>query len=199
MITLTATFQTYWHIGTGRGAGQGVDALTEKDPNGLPQVSGKMLKGLFRDACYKLETWDILKKETTNTLFGTRIDSEDTPLSRHETTPGCLHFSALRLPEEDRQALQTDESLIPLLYTTLASTAIDEKTGTAKNKSLRMTQVAVPLTVTGEISLIKDPAPFTQEEVQNIIEQCSSLITHLGAHKTRGLGEVQWQIDSQNK
>ncbi len=215
MITLTATFQTYWHIGTGRGAGQGVDALTEKDPNGLPQVSGKMLKGLFRDACYKLETWDTLKKETTNTLFGTRIDSEDTPLSRHETTPGCLHFSALRLPEEDRQALLAEEdnqadlqteaeqqpskSLIPLLYTTLASTAIDEKTGTAKNKSLRMTQVAVPLTVTGEISLIKDPAPFTQEEVQNIIEQCSSLITHLGAHKTRGLGEVQWQIDSQNK
>jgi len=194
MITLTAQFQTYWHIGTGKGAGQGVDALTEKDALKLPQVSGKMLKGLFRDACNKLEAWKLVNENTTHILFGTRTNNEDILLSRHDTTPGCLHFSALRLPESDRQALQADATLIPLLYTTLAATAIDGKTGTAKNKSLRSTEVAIPLEVTGKISLIKDPQPFSKEEIQTIIEQCTSLITHIGAHKTRGLGEVHWQI-----
>ncbi|MCF6299379.1 MAG: RAMP superfamily CRISPR-associated protein, partial [Thiomicrorhabdus sp.] len=57
MIKVIAEFQTYWQISTGRGAGYFMDSLIDKDVHGLPYVSGKTLKGVFRSAVEKLDAW----------------------------------------------------------------------------------------------------------------------------------------------
>jgi len=194
VIQLTAKFQTYWHVGTGKGAGQGVDALVDKDQLGLPQVSGKMLKGLFRDACFKLEQWEAVDSGRTNQLFGSRTSD-----SRFETEPGILNFSALRLHEKERAALSHNQALISHLYKTLHSTTIDHKTGSAKEKSLRAFEVVVPIAVYGEIEInptLLGAHNLSLDEVQAQIKQFSDYITHLGAMKTRGFGEVVWQIET---
>lgn len=185
---LKADFQSYWHIGTGRGSGQNLDALVEKDDAGLPYVSGKTLKGLFRDAVYKLDTWQ--NKKLTDSLFGKRTEDE----SRDETTAGILRFNNLELAE--KAYLKQNTSYIPHLFKTHASTTIDFETGTAKEQSLRMIEVVVPMQLTSHISILPGlvETALSDEEVFAILQQAASLITHIGANKNRGFGRVNLEV-----
>lgn len=185
---LKADFQSYWHIGTGRGSGQNLDALVEKDDAGLPYVSGKTLKGLFRDAVYKLDKWQ--KKDLTDSLFGKRTEDE----SRDETQAGILRFNNLELVE--KAYLKKNSDYIPHLFKTHASTTIDFETGTAKEKSLRMIEVVVPMQLTSHISILPGlvETALSDEEVFAILQQAASLITHIGANKNRGFGRVNLEV-----
>ena len=184
---IKAHMQSYWHIGTGRGAGQNLDALVDKDPNGLPIIPGKMVKGMFRDAFYRLEAWQHIDRESTTKLFGTRNDHHG------KTTAGQLLFSALSLPEADY--LAQHPQLIAHLYSTHSSTAIDHGTGIAKDKSLRSQQVSIPLSLQGSIEW----QPESEEpQLLQKLQLAASLITHIGANKSRGYGEVNWEITACN-
>ncbi|NCS63300.1 MAG: hypothetical protein CO158_00750 [Piscirickettsiaceae bacterium CG_4_9_14_3_um_filter_43_564] len=197
---LTAEFLTYWHIGTGRGSGQNLDALVEKDAHGLPYVPGKTIKGLFRDAFYKMDHWQ--STQYTDFLFGART-AEDKH-TRDETTPGRLRFSNLNLIERDyliqhdNQDDKYEGKLIPHLFQTQASTAIDEKTGSAKEKSLRMIEVVVPANLEGDIeylpSIHDKEQPVSLDDLTKLLEQAASLITHIGANKNRGMGRVRLEV-----
>jgi CRISPR/Cas system CSM-associated protein Csm3 (group 7 of RAMP superfamily) len=198
---LTAEFQTYWHIGTGRGSGQHLDALVEKDAQGLPYIPGKTIKGLFRDALYKLDNWQATKN--TDLLFGLRTDSNEK--DRTETQPGLLRFSNVQLVEQAYLSQPENSQLIPHLFQTLASTAIDEKTGSAKDKSLRMTEVVIPAQLHGEITLLPpiEDSKFAEQQtqllaqpdkIQQLLAQAASLITHIGANKNRGMGRVRLEV-----
>lgn len=188
-----AQFHNYWHIGTGRGSGYHLDALVEKDAHGLPYVPGKTLKGLFRDACYKLNVWG--HSMPLEMLFGIRADATDE--SRNDTSVGALRFSSLELIEKDYLAQDTTEikSLRNHLFSTLSSTAIDEETGIAKDQSLRMIEVVVPVTVVGEIELLHDLDELDTTQIKALLNQAASLITHIGANKTRGFGAVTLEIE----
>lgn len=188
-----AQFHNYWHIGTGRGSGYHIDALVEKDAHGLPYVPGKTLKGLLRDACFKLNSWGHTMP--METLFGQRGDATDE--SRNDTSIGALRFSSLELIEKDFLAQRTKEvkKLRSHLFTTLSSTAIDEETGIARDKSLRMMEVTVPVTLIGEIELLHDIDELDTTQIKALLNQAASLITHIGANKTRGLGAVTLEIE----
>lgn len=198
---LQAEFQTYWHIGTGRGSGQNLDALVEKDEHGLPFIPGKTVKGLFRDAFFKLDAWS--NQSHTDLLFGIRTaEGEKT---RDETQAGILRFSNLHLIERDyliEQDANNENKLIPHLFQTQASTAIDEKTGSAKEKSLRMIEVVVPVTLIGEIDYLPPIADSEWGQKQqalveilpNQLATAASLITHIGANKNRGMGRVRLEV-----
>ncbi len=197
-MEIDAQFLSYWHIGTGRGSGHNLDALVEKDFNGLPYIPGRTIKGLFRDAFFKLDQWQ--SKEQTDLLFGTRTNNESN--TRDETQPGLLRFSNLELL--DKAHLIAQNSLIPHIYQALASTAIDENTGSAKDKSLRMIEVVIPTNLTGSISLIEPIGEsehqnnqrqlMEQESIKELIAQAASLITHIGATKNRGFGRVVLEV-----
>lgn len=188
-----AQFHNYWHIGTGRGSGYHIDALVEKDVHGLPYVPGKTLKGLLRDASYKLNAWG--HSMPVEALFGKRGDATDE--SRNDTSVGALRFSSLELIEKQYLAQNTSDikSLRNHLFTTLSSTAIDEKTGIAKDKSLRMIEVVVPVTLVGEIELLHDLEELDTTQLKTLLNQAASLITHIGANKTRGFGAVTLEIE----
>ena len=208
--TLNAQFQTFWHIGTGRGSGQSLDALVEKDAHGIPYIPGKTLKGLFRDAFYKLDQWQ--NQQNTNLLFGSRSTNESTDgtnneqIPSNETSSGILRFSNLELKEKDYlKSQKEDKNLIPHLFQIQANTKIDSETGSANKSSLRMTEVVIPVQLSGSIQIIspinneqseKQIAWLEANDVQKLLEQAASLITHIGANKNRGLGRVVLEIKS---
>lgn len=186
---ILATFHSYWHIGTGRGSGYHIDSLVEKDASGLPYIPGKTIKGLMRDASYKLESWGHAC--ATDSLYGKRGSATDE--TRNETTKGSIRFSSLELPEKGYLADKGE--LKSHLFQTLSSTAIDDETGVAKSQSLRMVEVTVPVKLEGEIEVISNQnLEISKEELKSLLAKSASLITNIGAHKNRGFGLVTLEI-----
>ena len=52
--TMILKMQGYWAVGSGKGGGNEVDNRIDRDSEGLPYIPGKMLKGLIKDACNRL-------------------------------------------------------------------------------------------------------------------------------------------------
>jgi uncharacterized membrane protein YqhA len=68
-----------------------------------------------------------------------------------------------------------------------------------------MTEVVIPVQLSGSIQIIsplnneqskKQVAWLEANDVQKLLEQAASLITHIGANKNRGLGRVVLEIKS---
>ncbi len=186
MIKVVAEFQTYWQISTGRGAGHFMDAVIDQDVNGLPYVSGKTLKGLFRSATEKIEAWQPESQPVTDLLFG----SVTQQARRHETQAGCLSFSNLQLSGIEIEQLNQHPHLKRMLTQSVSNTQIDVLSGVAKDKSLRTQQVAVPLTLEGEITL-SEQASLSMAEAFKTLERAAVFVTHVGAKKSRGYGQVK--------
>lgn len=199
-------FQNFWHVGSGRGAGHYVDAVPLKDNHDLPLVSGKQLKGLLRHAVHRAENWGWYKEIELPTgpirsfeelLFGSRSQDE----TRHQTTMGMLFIESAQLAEREYQFLQQEEqaSLKQFLYQELYNTAIDVDTGTAVEHSLRGIEVVLPITLFSAIELKvtaldadiqAQQKQFLESKSWAIIKKALPLIDSIGAHRSRGLGEV---------
>lgn len=191
--TLIIEILSDWHPGTGRGSGFYLDAVVYKDPDGLPRLPGRTLKGLLRDALERAERWQWpgIPEGTTWQFFGSRGQSRDPHRQRDEnlSDAGALRVSDACLPPEvaDYLKSQPGRRLIDHLYREHFSTAIDHASGVAKSKSLRGMEVIVPLTLEARISLIpgRELANW-QETLVGVLP----LINAVGAHRTRGFGRA---------
>ena len=211
---LKLDFQNFWHVGSGRSAGHHLDAVCLKDEYDLPFVSGKQLKGLLRHAVHRAETWGWYAdfklpegpvKSFEELLFGSRSQQDD----RHQTTAGMLFVDNAQLTAEEYQFLEQSEQsqLRQYLYQELFNTAIDPLSGTAVEHSLRGTEVALPMQLFALLE-IKITALDAQSRTQQllidldaaweIIEQALPLIDAIGAHRSRGLGEVMVSLQVQD-
>lgn len=188
---LTIDIQSYWHPGTGRGQGSHVDAVAHRDTDGLPVLPGKTVKGLLRDAVTRWGSFNQAesKPSLAEQLFGPDADAE-------EKWSGLLRVSDAVLPADVRYYLKKsaeendgNNSLIPGLYQTLHATAIEQKTGTAVNKSLRGIEVVVPLTLYATLDEVPGVA-YKVEDWAERMHPALSLIQGVGAHRSRGLGRA---------
>lgn len=177
-IKYAVTFYSYWHCGSGLSAGASADALVVRDKNGLPFIPGKTIKGLLREV---VEDFSNLSSKQVEQLFGTRVDEK-----KEKYIVGQCHFANATLAEVEQTAIVSNNWKNHLCRT-IASTAIDEQTGTAKDSSLRTIEVTVPCTLYGEITGIPQDAV---EEIKNSLR----LIKRLGAHRNRGLGRCDITI-----
>ncbi len=208
---ISIEFKGYWHAGSGRGTGHHLDAICERDTNGLPYLPGKQLKGLLRQAVARAEDWDWFSQHTIpsgpmlsleDLLFG----SESQQQSRYLSQPGMLQVHSAELPEAERLWLAQPEqaSQRQALFDELFSTAIDEETGSASNGSLRGIEVCLPSILIAEVrlqitALDEDLRKQQQMWLDNplawqVIEEASTLIDAVGAHRNRGLGEAQVRL-----
>jgi len=199
-LTLQFELESYWQAGSGRGGGVLLDALAHRDAEQLPYLPGRTVKGLLRDAMYRLEEWEHAPSGLTRCLFGEIAVMEGK--IRLETQAGALAFSDARLPsaerawlggrEEDNTAEKKQkEALRKALFHHISSTAINEH-GAAKKASLRSIEVAIPLTLEAEIVLHKPeqlPEQFAQWQVW--LNDSLHLIRAIGSHRSRGLGRVK--------
>ena len=190
--------RTYWHAGSARGGGLALANMVHKDPHGLPNLPGRSVKGLVRDAMYRAEKWDHIDKGRTEAIFGfnSQIDESNTKITRHDSTPGCLAFGNAELPEALRQHLEMPvdkgekEDLAPFFYRALHATAMED--GIAKDKSLRGYQVTVPLVLSAPVHILDDRF---QTQWFDDLRLCLPLIRGLGMGRNRGLGRCSVTLE----
>lgn len=181
--TMILNMQGYWAVGSGKGGGNEVDSRIDRDSDGLPYVPGKMLKGLIKDACFRLKETGNSNYEFVSGLFGGTEKSDG--LNRTDTKSGKIYISDARLSDALRVALLKDDAARNNLTRNVYSTAIDDKTGTADEGSLRGYEVAVPM----KLYAIME-CDCKKEEFDCIKFAAEKLVYAVGAHKSRGLGEV---------
>jgi CRISPR/Cas system CSM-associated protein Csm3 (group 7 of RAMP superfamily) len=200
LLKLKLSFLSYWHTGTGLGDGSGHDAAVLRDLHGLPYFPGKALRGILRNALEKAQTlgwFSDLDDNLTSQLFGSSHLNES---QDRLTASGNVFVSSAELPDAERNFLKQPENraLKNSLFSTVASTAIDEKTGSAKPTSLRTTEVVVPLELEAEVELSNQLTPGQIQQSIQAIELALPLIEHIGAKRTRGLGKVAIKMEIYN-
>jgi hypothetical protein len=184
---LRLDIQGYWHPGTGRGSAFHLDAITHTGADGLPRLPGRTLKGLLRDALCRAEAWGwpAVPPGTTNALFGTKADAD------RGSKPGLLRVSDATLPPAVAAYLATDpdgQGLVPGLYREHFSTAIDHRTGVAKEHSLRGMRVVVPLTLQAGIDEVEGSPAVADWRAR--LTAVLPLVGAVGAYRSRGFGRV---------
>lgn len=188
---LKIDIQSYWHPGTGSGRGADVDAIVHRDANGLPRLPGKSLKGILRDALSRWEQFIQVtsKPSLADQIFGSGADEDDTWFGLVRVSDAVLADDVCYYLIESTKQNDGEDNLIPHLYRTMHSTAIDHATGTATNKSLRGIEVVIPLTLYATL----DEVPNAKYKIQNwheLIKPSLNLIQAVGAHRSRGLGRA---------
>lgn len=195
---------SYWHIGSGRGAGALADAIVLRGPDNLPLVPGRTLKGLLRDAMLTLVEADVVPMERLVRWFGSPLPGHDQDEAsdgdawgrkleqgRFSTEAGALWIGSAQLPPAWRawgRAQGAEDPTVGALFTYLASTAIDER-GVAKEGTLRVAEVAVPMPLAAEI---RGPADGTWIAD---IEACLPLVRAVGSRRNRGFGRVSLSLE----
>lgn len=184
-MKITFEILSYWRVGTGQARGGTLDAVCARDGQGLPYIPGRQVRGLLREALTDAIELEWLKNVTVDDLFGQNPPKAD-QAAQPDTKPGTLRFENARLADADRRALVTQPELKDRLFDTRRSTAIDPGTGTAKNRSLRFEEVAIPLTLIAEVSPLADaPANWF-----DCLDTAAPLIRGIGSGRNRGLGRV---------
>ncbi len=201
---LTIELHSYWHAGTGRGEGPGADALVARSPAGLPFLPGRTVKGLVRAALE--QTLDLgmlpVTGEDLTRWFGSDPargqEGEDRvgvlEAARYRTEPGCLYFSSARIGPEV-EAWETwagraeNGPTRDLLFRDLAATKVDDR-GLAQDRTLRLIEVTVPLTLT---STIEGPE---EQGWPAAIAASLPLIRELGTGRNRGLGRASLRLEA---
>lgn len=185
-ITYEIKFYSYWHCGSGLAAGASMDAIVVRDQDGLPYVPGKTIKGLVRE---NMEEYLNLGQEDMDSLFGAR--TEDAAGEGKPVRQGSAYFSNATLSEGERQKIVANKWQ-GLLYGSIAQTAIAPETGTAKEFSLRTTEVVVPCTLQGVIAHVDD-------KLADQVELALRLVKRLGVNRNRGLGRCDFIIIKEKK
>jgi len=181
-INYEIEFFSQWHCGSGLSAGADMDAVVIKDKDGLPYIPGRTMKGLVREAVEEYLQFANQGSDVKNTFletFGVLNKKED----EYEHKMGSAFFSNAQLSEEEHATI-VNEKLTPYIYNKVATTAIDEKTGTAKDHSLRTIETVVPCKLEGQITDVPDD--FCEYIVQSF-----GLIKRLGMKRNRGLGRCR--------
>ena len=179
-----------WHIGSGLDSATDTDALVLKNEQGLPYIPGKTIKGLMKDAMMDLVEVGQCDQSIVDKIFGKMKKEEDRTEDESKiSSPGTAFFSNVSLTQIEQREIQSN-NLGEYLYRNIASTAI-EKNGMAKDKSLRVMQVCIPLSLEGTVTQL--------EEYQLAkLEVALKLIRHLGVNRNRGLGRCKFSCLNTN-
>lgn len=193
-IKYTINFFSEWHTGSGLTSGSDLDSLVIRDKNGLPYIPGKTLKGLLKEAAKELIELGKCDLIFTNLIFGSpsvELENNSEPSDDREdyqARQGLCFFSNATLSEELSLVVKTKQ-LSSFFYRSLASTAIEEKSGVAKKHSLRIMETTIPCLLNAEITDFPD-----KPELKAQIDSCFKWIKRLGQNRNRGLGRCQFEI-----
>jgi len=179
-------FFSDWHIGSGLAVAGDVDMAVLKDEKGLPYIPGKTLKGLLRHAAETIGQFQssLVSNDYIERAFGLKTDPQEKKDDDKETIGQCF-FSNAYLSDNVQKNINSD-----YLYRKIASTKIDEGTGTAKDKSLRKMEVTIPLVLVAEI------AEVNVEWIAHF-EKVFKMMKRLGGSRHRGFGRCEFSILNQ--
>ncbi|MCL2159120.1 MAG: RAMP superfamily CRISPR-associated protein [Oscillospiraceae bacterium] len=171
--------------GNGESYGALIDNDVCYDGYGLPYIPAKRLKGCLRDSAVELAGFGLYSKKAIDDLFGIK--------GQNKTCPLYIGDAYLETHEADIYAIENEKTHKEHLsaanvlnsYTYLrAQTAIERKTGIAKEKSLRYTRVVKKGTVF-----------FADINIKNdLLDDSAKNLRSIGLNRNRGFGEVKISI-----
>lgn len=192
-FTLEFTLKSDATFGRGDGVPSLIDSEVQHDEYGLPFLGGRSLKGLLEEECaniiFALERQgkDNKFRKAAQHLFGN-------PGSR-DSDKAILHVGNARLAEDLRRAVALEidgeklrrEDVLNSLTAIRNQTAIDEKSGAPKEKSLRSMRVVLRGTpFEAELSFIKPPTDMDLP----LLAACIKAFRRAGTGRNRGRGEL---------
>jgi len=187
-------------FGRGDGVAGLVDTEIEHDERGLPYLHGRGVKGLFTAQCADLlGALEQSPAHSRLTTAATRLFGDG---GSDLQSKGVLSFGHARLPQclcEAVHAVKPEQlsraDVVEALTTIRRQTSIDDKTGAAKEDTLRASRVLIrglefyaPITV--------DDALSTTE--QALLGACVKALRHVGSQRARGLGRVRAELFDAN-
>ena len=172
IISYKITFLDFWHLSSGLSGGARLDSSVIKDSEGFPFVPAKTLKGVLREVA------ESFGDDFVNECFGEVVQKDRVPKE------SVCHFSNATLSQATKDALK---HITHFLYAKIASTAIDENFGSAKDGSLREIEVAKPLSLYGTIHNV--PANYADTMINTL-----KSLRAMGLNRNRGLGRLKIEI-----
>jgi CRISPR/Cas system CSM-associated protein Csm3 (group 7 of RAMP superfamily) len=195
-VDLTITLEAALHIGTGMGLGQILDELTVQGPHpdaegaDLPYVPGSSLKGRLRHHARQLSAilWPD-DKETRSAVEAHLFGFAEQPCGLVFTD---AHLADLRLARD----LADHRNLVPLLARSERSfVSLSRQRRVALDQRLfRLELVERGLSFA---TAIRGVLPLPQRSLERDLGLLLAAVrdlTHLGAHKGRGLGKCMISI-----
>ena len=180
-------------------AGEGRVGLVDRDVAfddlGLPILPGRRLKGLWREAyCDVAEAWELCDQSSTSVeqIFGESGQKPgDGDACMHVGNAEWQKASSLKpwleyLQHPEKQKLHPDD-VVQHFATVRTQTAIDRRTGAAKEDTLRLTRTLKAGWV------FRAPVRFLvppNQELINALALGATALQHMGTARTRGLGKV---------
>jgi CRISPR/Cas system CSM-associated protein Csm3 (group 7 of RAMP superfamily) len=186
-LRLKVSILEYWHAGTGRSAGPVFDLEVVRTPGGLPYLPGRTLRGLLREGVQQAEESGLrsVPSGATQRLFGKPPDG------LRSGGDGILRVSDATLgPELETWAGAQCETVTSSLFAPLAGTAIDRGTSQVKEGSLRVVEVAVPVTLQATLHVTADGV-----DVATPLRAGLGFLRGLGSHRRRGLGRARFELE----
>jgi CRISPR/Cas system CSM-associated protein Csm3 (group 7 of RAMP superfamily) len=183
-------------FGRGDGVAGYVDTEVEHDDRGLPYLHGRGVKGLLTAQCADiLGALESLPAHSKLAEAATRLFGEGGSDLRAN---GALSVGPALLPRNLREAVEAVEAkhlsrtdVLEALTTIRRQTSIDEKTGAARENTLRSVRVLIRGLVF-EATLNTDRDLDVTE--QAVLAACVKAIRRVGTHRSRGLGRVQAEL-----
>lgn len=212
-VSIRFDFKSYWHMGTGRGAGPELAAAVHRTPEQLPFIPGRTVAGLLRQAMELASELGAIERSLwpdatpAEWCFGTaqtevtaddRIARQEAGEFRFETRPGNLRIESAVLGRTETEAAAwcafaaapQNQSSIRHLYSFFASTRL-AASGIAEDETLRGIEVVVPVMLHARITG-PEARPWTKA-----LESSVGFIRAVGSHRHRGLGRVAVTLDKE--
>lgn len=199
---------SYWQAGSGLGEDASADSVVARDDCGLPLLPGRTVKGLLRNAmelaCVPTDRIQRWFGSSGATVVDSGQIETDVLLeqSRFKTVGGALHVGSALLPDawrawsrdlpeagEARDAENQDVrrrlEIRAALFRHVASTSIDA-TGVARDKTLRVAEVAVPMSLRSRVEGPADDTAWVDD-----IASALPFLRVIGTRRHRGYGRVR--------
>ncbi|HZK06087.1 MAG TPA: RAMP superfamily CRISPR-associated protein [Actinomycetaceae bacterium] len=189
-LTYSITFESDWAVSSGHARHDQIDSLVRRDPDGLPYVPGKTVRGMLRDEAMRiasaLDTPPAGASAVTTSgvwmkwfrhLWGGSGSHQP-----HGLIP--LDIRSAHVPAAERAALLSDSALVDAAIVVRSNTMIEDATGIAASESLRNTEFGrAGTTLEGTITLADDA---WQSEF--LVRAAAKALRRLGGNRRRGAG-----------
>ncbi len=188
---LTITLHSDATFGRGEGLAGLVDVEIEHDPDGLPFIGGRTIKGLLveewanlRFALHATTNWD----DVATQLFGVSGATRSDELS-------LLRVGAAELPPDLRAAIRealrhhelTPAEVLASLTTIRRQTSIDARDGAPEAASLRALRALLRGTsLLARLNFIRDP----DQRTLALLAACALAVRRGGSGRNRGRGRI---------
>lgn len=202
-LTFEIRLQSDYHIASGFGVGETIDAALQRDPDGIPVIRGTSIAGLLRDGLYRLLTaTDTLHRHlaphpTTDGGVPNPLDfcpdpRRQCPLCRTLGTPACpkpWRFSSARPLSDEAQA----NGRRPVGAQAVTRNRIDPTARRALDNHL-FTQEEGSRLLCFRFTATHDSVGGDLERDASLLVAAARMVRRLGSARRRGRGECVWHL-----